>query len=241
FLGDGHVEAQRPALDHARAHAARGALAAHDQAVDALLLQQHLQRRAAEGAGALFVDDAIARLGRELLADAIVVEIGFRIDPGAVRILELGRGLGRAGGVENRNASLAARREQPLGRLDRIPGVLATGRGKLFVQLADRPVAAGIDPVVEVDRKERGILADADLAHVLGNDVERAGLDHVLPAMIFEFFARHVMPYFASYKRRKRSITGAGMPYVSAMVFCASSAVIGAISRFWVRASARKS
>src|SRR6476659_7045095 len=63
FLSNGHMETKRPTLDHARAYTAAGALAAHNQAVDALLLQQHLQRRVAEGTGALLVDDALSGLG----------------------------------------------------------------------------------------------------------------------------------------------------------------------------------
>src|SRR4051812_23742250 len=139
LLGNRHVEAERPALDHACAHTAAGALAAYDQAVDAFLLQQHLQRRAAEGTGALLVDDALPGLGREVLVETVVIEIGLWIGPGAFRIVELGRSLGRAGGMDNRNAGPATGGEQSLGGLDRVPGILAASRRELLVELADRP------------------------------------------------------------------------------------------------------
>src|SRR5690242_16979210 len=53
-------------IDRAGAHAARGAFAADDEAVDAEHAQVRDQRRAEEHRGALLVDHQIARCGREI-------------------------------------------------------------------------------------------------------------------------------------------------------------------------------
>ena len=73
FLDQHHVKAVRVGVDRRRAHAARGALAADDQAVDAELAQVRDQRRAEEAGGALLIDDDFARLRCQFGFDVIDV------------------------------------------------------------------------------------------------------------------------------------------------------------------------
>ena len=61
FFDDGHVIAERVAIDAAGAYAAAGAFAADDQTVDAELRQMSDQRRAEKAAGAFFKNDHVAR------------------------------------------------------------------------------------------------------------------------------------------------------------------------------------
>ena len=69
LLHQHHLVAVRIGVDRGRAHAARGALAAHDQRLDAELRQMRGQRRAEEHAGALLGDDDVAGLRLELRPD----------------------------------------------------------------------------------------------------------------------------------------------------------------------------
>src|SRR5712671_1150102 len=95
-------------------------------------------------------------------------------------------GVGMAGGVEYRQAGLARGGEQQPGRLDRLPGVLPAGAGVAGVDLAYRAIAALIGLVVEVDRQQRGIAPDANLAAIGLVDLEDLLVHDVLPAMVLE-------------------------------------------------------
>ena len=69
FLHQHDVIAVRIGIDRARPHAARRALAADDQRLDAELGEMRGERRAVERAGALLGDDHVARLRLELRPD----------------------------------------------------------------------------------------------------------------------------------------------------------------------------
>ena len=71
FLHQHDVEAVRIGVDRRGAHAARGALAADDDGLDAELGQMRQQRRAVEAAGALLGDDDVAGLRLELGPDGV--------------------------------------------------------------------------------------------------------------------------------------------------------------------------
>ena len=54
--------------------------------------------------------------------------------------------------------------------------------------------AAAIDALVEIDREQRRMRADEDLALVAGIDLEDVGRDDVLPAMVFEIVRHCIAP-----------------------------------------------
>src|SRR6202040_1142001 len=71
FLDHDVVKSVGIGVDRARAHAARRAFTAYDQALGPELAQVRDYRRAEEGGGALLVDHELAGRGRELLLDVI--------------------------------------------------------------------------------------------------------------------------------------------------------------------------
>ena len=110
FLDQRHVEAVRIGVDRGRAHAARGALAADDQALDAKLSEMRNQRRAEEHAGALLGDDDVLRLRLEFRPDRVVGGIDRRLV--ALGGGDQGRpafGAHVAGRIEDRQAGARAR------------------------------------------------------------------------------------------------------------------------------------
>src|SRR5712671_450990 len=100
FLDHHIVEAVGIGVDGRGAHAARGAFAANDQAVDAFLLKMRDQRRAEEGRGALLVDHEFARRRRKLSLDAVGVT-GLATDVAVGRMHAAG--VDMAGGVDDRH------------------------------------------------------------------------------------------------------------------------------------------
>src|SRR3984893_2103306 len=80
FLDDDAVESVGISVDRAGTNAARGALAANDQALRPELAQMRNQGRAEEAGGTLLVDDKVARHGRKLFLDTIKL-LGLALHP----------------------------------------------------------------------------------------------------------------------------------------------------------------
>src|SRR5215468_7779905 len=99
-----------------------------------------------------------------------------------------------ARGVDNRHTSTPGRREQPLGGRDGLPGVLAAGAGEFLINLFDRAIPAQIGLVVEVDGQNGWIVADVNSALVGLIDLQRVGVDNVLPAVVFEIASHRGAP-----------------------------------------------
>src|SRR5262245_31631889 len=87
FLDQRDMEAGGIAVHRARAHAAGGALAADDQALDAEQREMREQRRALEDAGALLGDDDVFRLRGEFVIDGVAVGRDVERLPGGARSL----------------------------------------------------------------------------------------------------------------------------------------------------------
>src|SRR5713101_7415525 len=183
FLDHDVVEAVGMGIDRAGAHAARRALAEDDQAICADLAQMRDQRRAEETRGALLVDDEFPRHGRELLLDVIEF-LRLLAHPAMRRAHAIGVGMAR--GVDHRQARRARGSQQRPRRLDRLPGVLATGARVAPIDLTHRAISARICLVVEIDRQHRGIASRADLAAIGLVELEDFLVDDVLPAMILK-------------------------------------------------------
>jgi len=71
--------------------------------------------------------------------------------------------------------------------------MLAAGAGELAVDLFDRAVPAQIGLVVEVDGQNGGVVADVDSALVGLIDLQRVGVDDVLPAVVFRIAGRRAL------------------------------------------------
>src|SRR5262249_19109381 len=141
FLDHDIVEAVGISVDGRGAHAARGAFAANDQAVDAFLLQMRDQRRAEERRSALLVDHELLRRRRKLSLDGVGVA-GLAADVAVGRMHAAGVDV--AGGVDDRYPGAARGREQRLRRRHRLPGVFTAGAGEFAVDFFHRTVAAAI-------------------------------------------------------------------------------------------------
>src|SRR5262249_50712499 len=201
FLDHDIVEAVGIGIDGRGAHAARGAFAANDQAVDAFLLQMRDQRRAEERRGALLVDHELARRRRKLDLDDVGV-VRFAADVAVGRMYAARVDV--AGGVDYGGA--ACGRKERLRRRHRLPGVFAARAGEFPVDFFHWTVAAAIGLVVEVDGEHRRVVSDINLAAIGLVDLDGVGVDDVLPAMIFEIARHDVLLYERRSANGKRSI-----------------------------------
>src|SRR6185295_6071419 len=133
-------------------------------------------------------DHELAGLGRKLRLDGVDV-LALAADAAVGRMYAAGVGVAR--GIDHRDAGASRGSEQLLRPRQRFPGVLAAGARELAVDLGDRPAAALISLVVQVDGEYRRVVADIELAAVGLVDLDGVGIDDVLPAMVFEI-ARHL-------------------------------------------------
>ena len=173
FLRQHDVVAVRIGIDRAGPHAARRALAADDQRLDAELGEMRGERRAVERAGALLGDDHVARLRLEFRPDDEVGRIDRRILPlGGADEFGTAFAARVAGRIEDRQARGARRGEQALGRLDGVIGIMTAGAGEGLGELRGRLWAAAIDQLIKIDGQERRRRSDEGLAPVMGIDVE---------------------------------------------------------------------
>jgi hypothetical protein len=187
FLDHHVVEAVGIGIHRRGAHTARGAFAADDQAVDPLLLQMGDERRPKKGRRAFLVDHEVAGRGGELRLDVVgVVGLAAHVAVGGMHAA----GVDAAGGVDDGHPRAPRCREQRQRRCHRPPGVLSAGAGEFAVDLFHRAVAAAIGLVVEIDGEHRRVVPDIDPAAVSLVDLDRIGVDDVLPAMVLEI-ARH--------------------------------------------------
>src|SRR5262249_43478500 len=160
---------------------------ANDQIIDAILLKMRDQGRAEERRGPLFVDDEFARYRGKLGFEGVGV-VGLAADVAVGRMHPAG--VNMASRIDDRYAGPARGPKQTLGRRKRPPRMFAAGAGEFPIDLLHRTIAAAIRLIVEIDGEHRGIVAHIELAAIGLIDLDRVGVDEVLPAMVFEV-ARH--------------------------------------------------
>src|SRR5262245_44353826 len=97
------------------------------------------------------------------------------------------------GAVDHWHASPPRCGEQPLRGWHGLPGMLATGAGEFPVHVFDRPVPAEISLVVEVDGQNGRVIAYVNLAVIGLVDLQRVGIDDVLPTMVFKIAGHRVL------------------------------------------------
>src|SRR5690606_34971731 len=177
-------------VNAARSHAAARAFAANDQALDAQEVQVRDQRRALEDAGALLTDHHVSFLRREIRPDLVVV----RVVLGEARLLAT-RGsdaLRECEGalirrtIDDRDARLACRSNQPLGRLDRVVGVYSAGTGIALEQRDGGNRSTAIGKIIEVDQDQCRPWADKGLTLIWGIELNQVLRHDVCPGMIFK-------------------------------------------------------
>src|SRR5262245_36175811 len=159
--------AQRVGIDAAGAHAAAGAFAANDEAVDTFLGQMRDEWSSKKAAGPFFVDDDIAGLRLEVLPNLEETRVDLHalavggVDSVGVDLLARFRCR-----VEYRNFQRAAQLKKILGWLDSFIGINAAGTLVFLHQFMRIFGAAFIDQIIEVDGQKGWPLPDVGLAAI---------------------------------------------------------------------------
>src|SRR6185437_378080 len=130
--------------------------------------------------------EEIAGMGRKIRPDVVGVGRTIRSPADLPRRRYDGAGIDMPRRVDDRDTGVARRRDELLCRLDRVPCIFPAGARKLLFDLQDRPVAAFIDELVEVDEQQGRPLADIGIARIAFRKLQKVRRVDVLPAMIFE-------------------------------------------------------
>ena len=71
--------------------------------------------------------------------------------------------------------------------------MLAAGAGEFAIDVLHGTIAAAISLVVEIDGEHRRVIADVEPASIGLVNLNRVGIDHIFPAVIFEVACHDVL------------------------------------------------